>query len=371
LKKNTVSFRIVLLLLIYSSLIQLGNAQENITVANQSLELRHYKATRITDHVKINGRMDEAFWGKLKFDGNFVQREPDIGQPSTEETAMCIVYNDKKLIFGIRCYDKEPEQIIAREMRRDARLDDEDSFHIVFDTFNDKRNGFYFAINPNGCRRDATFNDEGTSFNDEWDGIWECETKINDQGWFAEVAIPWETLRFGKEDSLVWGMNLSRLIRRKNEAVYWQIIPRDAGRMGLFRMSQAGQLDGLRSIKAGGNLEIEPYILASSTNDESTDFDFTNKGDFGFDAKLRISSNTFTNFTWNTDFAQIEADQERVNLTRFSLYFPEKRDFFLDGAEMFNFGEQIREWDIGVKSQRPVIMRTVYLFGVKKHHSDT
>ena len=308
--------------------------------SDNALLRRQISAVRIDEFLNIDGKFDEPEWGEIQFMGNFTQREPEFGEPATEDTRFALLYNQQQLYIGIKCFDKEPNKIIAREMRRDVLLDTDDNFKIVFDTFHDKRNGFYFAINPNGCRRDATFSDEGQSFNSEWNGIWECETEINDKGWFAEIAIPWKTLRFAKTDTLTWGMNLMRQIRRKNEEVFWQLISRDTGRLGLFRVSQIGILTGLSGMEAGGNLEIEPYIVGSSTKDATTDFDFANKSDWGFDSKLNITSNLVMNFTWNTDFAQVEADQERINLTRFSLYFPEKRDFFLDGAEIFNFGGQ-------------------------------
>ncbi len=339
--KRVISGLVCLILVLWGFLFQLHAAQD---LSNEHrdfiIPFRNISATQIQSFLKIDGNIDEEEWKKIRFIGNFIQREPNVGDPATEDTKIALLYNQNKLYIAIQCFDKEPNKIIAREMRRDAHLDNDDNFRIVFDTFNDRRNGFYFNINPNGCRRDATFGDEGTSYNSEWNGIWECETQINDKGWFAEIAIPWKTLRFGKGDSLTWGINFSREIRRKNETDFWQLVPRDAGRMGFFRVSQAGTLTGLNGMQAGGNLEIEPYLLSSATKDDNTNFDLETKGNWGFESKFNITSNISMNFTWNTDFAQVEADQERVNLTRFSLYFPEKRDFFLDGAEIFNFGGQ-------------------------------
>jgi len=297
-------------------------------------------STTIENRIRIDGALDEPEWLQARFQSDFVQREPDIGKPATEETQVAVLTNEKFLYIGLKCYDSDPSKIIAREMMRDARMDEDDNVQIVFDTYNDKRNGFYFVVNPNGCRRDATFGDEGKSYNSEWDGIWECRATINDSGWFVEVAIPWKTLRFAKSDTATWGLNVARTIRRKNESTYWQLIPRDAGRRGIFRLSQAGALAGLSNMHAGGNLEIKPYLLGGAAKDAATEFALQNVQDFGIDARFNISSNITANLTWNTDFAQVESDQERVNLTRFSLFFPEKRDFFLDGAEMFNFGGQ-------------------------------
>jgi len=290
------------------------------------------------DNLRIDGNLNEEAWGNIEFQGNFIQREPNIGEPASEKTQVAVLQSRKKLYIGIKCFDSEADKIIARDMRRDSELEDDDYFQIVIDSYHDLRNAFYFKTNPNGAKRDATLGDEGKNYNPDWDGIWECGTQITDQGWFAEIAIPWKTLRFANEDSLTWGINFARGIRRKNEQVYWQLVSRDAGRYGIFRVSQAGVLSGLTEMRAGGNWEVEPYILAGSERDVETDFRFKGVNDFGIDTKIGITSNLAVNLTWNTDFAQVESDQEQVNLTRFSLYFPEKREFFLDGAEMFNFG---------------------------------
>lgn len=301
---------------------------------------RTIESTTAAMHIKIDGVLNEPAWQHAAFQSHFVQREPNIGEPATERTEVALLRDQHFLYIGVKCYDSEPEKIIARQMRRDARMDDDDQFQIVFDTYRDRRNGYYFVINPNGCRRDASFGDEGKSYNSDWDGIWQAAAKVNEKGWFAEIAIPWKTLRFAESDTATWGANFSRSIRRKNEQVFWQLVPRDAGRMGLFRLSQAGSIVGLSGMKAGGNLEVKPYLLGGVAKDASTDFHVKNVQNFGIDAKVNLSSNVAMNLTWNTDFAQVEADQEQINLTRFSLYFPEKRDFFLDGAETFNFGGQ-------------------------------
>ena len=301
---------------------------------------RYMNAQQVRSPIHIDGRLDEEAWQNALFQGQFIQREPIFGKPATEKTHVAVLHDDHYLYIAAKCYDSEPEKIIAREMRRDARMDSDDHFQFVIDTYHDRRNGFYFVVNPNGCQRDASFGDEGKSYNSDWDGIWQCRSQINGQGWFTEIAIPWKTLRFAKADTATWGLNFSRLICRKNEEVFWQPIPRDAGRMGMFRLSMAGSLTGLTELQNGGNFEIEPYLLGGASRDMTTSFTTHQVDDFGIDAKIGLTSNMAVNLTWNTDFAQVEADQERVNLTRFSLYFPEKREFFLDGAEVFNFGNQ-------------------------------
>jgi hypothetical protein len=222
-------------------------------------------------------------------------------------------------------------------MRRDGRIDNDDFFEIIFDTFHDQRNAYYFIINPNGVKRDATLGDEGKSYNPNWDGIWDCETQISDEGWFAEIAIPWKTLRFDSGRDSLWGVNFARMIRRKNEHVFWKLISRDAGRGGLFRVSQAGVLRGLSNLQSGRTIDFLPYLMGGLSKNIEIDSTYSQVKEIGLDATIAITSNINLKLSWNTDFAQVESDQERVNLTRFSLYFPEKREFFLDGAEIFNF----------------------------------
>jgi hypothetical protein len=302
--------------------------------------LRYFHSSKTTKRLKIDGRLDEADWQQSDFQDNFLQREPRFGEPASERTEVAVLQSAQFLYIGIKCFDSQPDKIIAREMRRDERMENDDHFQIVFDTYRDHRNGFYFAVNPNGSMRDAAFGDEGQSYNPDWDGIWDCRTAKTGEGWFAEIAIPWKTLRFAQGDSAVWGVNFIRTIRRKNEEVYWQLVSRDAGRMGLFRLSEAGSLHGLTDLHTGGNLEAKPYVLGGAAKDLSTENSVASTRNMGIDAKIGLTPNLALNLTWNTDFAQVESDQEQVNLTRFSLYFPEKREFFLDGAEVFNFGGQ-------------------------------
>ena len=223
-------------------------------------------------------------------------------------------------------------------MRRDELVDDDDNFEMILDTYHDKRSGYYFITNPYGSKREAVLANEGRDYNPNWDGVWWCKSHINSEGWFLEIAIPWKTLRFSEQDSSVWGINCARSIRRKNEHVYWQLISRDVGRAGIFRVSEAGTLQGLTNLKMGGNLELKPYFLGGMENDLVTDFATDKLRDIGLDAKIAVTANLALDLTVNTDFAQVESDQEQVNLTRFSLFYPEKREFFLEGGEVFSFG---------------------------------
>ncbi|MBN2356907.1 carbohydrate binding family 9 domain-containing protein [candidate division KSB1 bacterium] len=295
-------------------------------------------AIQTGDAVKIDGRLDEPDWEAVTFQGGFLQREPEEGQPASERTEVGILYDDQNLYFGIKCFDSEPGKIIAREMRRDAVVDDDDYFEMVIDTYHDQRSGYYFITNAHGSRRDAQLANEGRDYNPAWDAVWRCKSHINDEGWFLEIAIPWKTLRFAELDSSRWGINFARMIRRKNEHVYWQLIPRHLGGAAIFRLSEAGTLQGLAGLKMGGNLELRPYFLGGLENDQGTNFATDHLSDIGLDSKIAVTANLALDLTVNTDFAQVEADQEQVNLTRFSLYYPEKRDFFLEGAEIFAFG---------------------------------
>lgn len=299
-----------------------------------------------SDEIQIDGKLNEPAWETVNFQGDFRQREPDEGHPASEGTEIGVLYDKRYIYFGIKCFDSEPGKIIAREMRRDAVVDDDDYFEMVLDTYHDRRSGYYFITNAHGSKREAQLANEGRDYNPAWDGVWICKTQITKQGWFLEIAIPWKTLRFTEQDVSVWGINFARMIRRKNEHVYWQLIPRHLGGAAIFRLSGAGTLQGMTALKMGGNLELQPYFLGGLENDPGTKFSTAHLSDMGFDANIALTANLALDLTVNTDFAQVEADQEQVNLSRFSLYYPEKRDFFLEGAEVFTFGGS-QHWDGG------------------------
>ncbi len=301
--------------------------------------------------IKIDGKLDDELWMNTDFYGDFQMREPEEGIPASEKTDVAMVYDKKNLFIGVKLYDSDPSGIKATEMRRDAWAWDDDYFSIIIDTFTDGRSGFYFTTNPMGIRIDGVFNDEGRNNNRDWDGVWSCKTSKDDKGWYIEMAIPWQTLRFKEGDDLTWNANFIRKIQRKNETDYWRLISRSTGHNGQYRVSQAGHIHGFNGLKMGGKFEILPYFntAAQRINDSVMDsldvgitpvdkFETDNMTDMGLDVKWNISSTMTADFTYNTDFAQVEADQEKVNLSRFSLFFPEKRDFFLEGAETFKFG---------------------------------
>jgi len=303
---------------------------------------RYISIEQAQSKISIDGYLDDEDWEKVTFQKHFLQREPAYGENTSEETQIALLKDENYLYLGVKCYDSSSPDIIANEMRRDARVNSDDYFEIVFDTFNDQRNGYNFVVNPNGVKYDATLGDEGKSYNPDWDGIWDCQTQISDEGWFAEIAIPWNTLRFDSIRDTLWGVNFARMIRRKNEHVFWQLISRDAGHGGILRLSQAGNLRGLSNLQSGGSIDFVPYVLGGLSRYPEENSSLNQVKEIGLDATFALTSSINLKLSWNTDFAQVESDQERVNLTRFSLYFPEKREFFLDGADAFNFGSVSR-----------------------------
>lgn len=299
---------------------------------------KHLKALEIKSKIRIDGELNETIWGQAQFSDAFQQREPGDGDPPTERTEIACLYDEDNLYFGIKCFDSEPEKIVRTELRRDAIVDNDDYFEMVLDTYHDNRSGFYFIFNAYSSKRDARLTDEGRNYNPDWDGIWQCKAKINQHGWFAELAIPWKTLRFQEGEEIYFGANFGRMIRRKNESLDWNHVSRDISGFGLFRLSLAGHIGPFHGLRMGGNFELQPFALGGLQKDIQTGFDVKRINEIGVDAKVNINSNLVTDLTLNTDFAQVEADQEQVNLTRYSLYFPEKREFFLEGAEIFNIG---------------------------------
>lgn len=289
---------------------------------------------------KIDGRLSDPVWDLAPPAGNFIQREPQAGAPSTERTEFRILYDDRRIYFGIWAFDSDPRGIIASEMKRDAGLNKGDRVAIVIDTFHDRRNGFYFATNPLGAEKDAQYTDNSRMRNNDWNAVWECRTTIDERGWFAEIAIPLSQLRFRKAPGeTTWGLNVARSIVRKNEETYWVPYPRAQGVSGFAYLSNAGILQGLRDLEAPRRLELVPFVAPSVGRDYEARAS-TSRGDrFGFDARIGLTDSLTADLTARTDFAQVEADQEVVNVTRFSLFFPEKRQFFTESAGLFNYGK--------------------------------
>ena len=295
----------------------------------------------------IDGILDDEVWLQAAVIDEFIQQEPSEGDPATERTVVRLLYDEHSLYIGVEAHDSLPDAIIATEKRRDSpRLLDEDSFQVILDTFHDRRSGYMFVTNPLGAKLEQQVAAEGEggfggnspNINLNWDGVWDVATSRTSEGWVAEIAIPMVTLRFPNAERQVWGVNFMRNIRRKNEQVFWAPIPRA---YRLTRVSLAGTMVGIGEVNRGMDLRITPYVLAGGRQERSTTrLDGSGINDYGLDVKYGVSSGLTLDLTLNTDFAQVEVDEQQVNLTRFPLFFPEKRDFFLENSGMFDVKTQ-------------------------------
>ena len=300
------------------------------------------RAIKLPAPLKLDGVLDEEVYTReLPFDG-MIQVAPDYGQPATERSDIWITYDTEYMYLSCRCWDKSPpEEWVVNELRRDTGgLRNNEHFGVLFDTFYDRRSGFAFYTNPLGARADYSVVDEGGS-NSDWNPVWTSETGRFEGGWTVEMAIPFKSLRYRAGSDQVWGMQLRRSVRHKNEWTYLTPVPRIlAGPQALNRVSAGATLVGLDLPPAGKNIELKPYGVARVSSDRvrtpvvNDEF----KGEIGGDMKYAITPNLTADLTVNTDFAQVEVDEQQVNLTRFSLFFPEKRDFFLEGRGIFEFG---------------------------------
>ena len=289
---------------------------------------------------KIDGRLTDPVWDLAAPAGGFIQREPHPGAPSSERTEFRILYDDRKIYFGVWAFDSEPAGIHASEMKRDSGLNKGDRVAIVVDTFNDRRNGFYFATNPLGAEKDAQYTDNARVRNNDWNAVWECRTSIDDQGWYVEIAVPLSQLRFKKSvGETTWGLNVARSIVRKNEETYWVPYPREQAANGFAYLSNAGLLRGLLDLRAPRRVEVVPFLAPQAGKDYVAKTSTTDVDRYGFDARVGLTDALMADLTYRTDFAQVEADQEVVNVSRFSLFFPEKRQFFTESAGLFNYGK--------------------------------
>ncbi len=281
------------------------------------------------EQIKLDGQLNELCWLNASAIENFTQREQNEGDLATERTRIAVVYNTNEIYFGIWCFDKEPDKISAQQMARDFSWSSDDNIEIMISTFNDNRNGYLFVTNPNGAMADVWVGDEGHVWNKDWNSVWDVAVDINEKGWFAEMVIPFSTLKFKKDSAQVWGINFERNIRRKKEQLLWQ------GWSRLYdveKISQGGKLTGINNIKQGTKIEIKPYVLGGfEFSEEKTKNTVKIGGEINFD----ITPTLKLNFTANTDFAQVESDRKQINLTRFSLFYPEKRQFFLEGNNYY------------------------------------
>ena len=312
------------------------------TVARDGQGRVTIRATRLPAPLRVDGQLDEGPYSTVESIGDFIQVEPTAGAPATEPTDVWIFFDDDSLYISGRCWDSAPEaRWILNDMRRDG--DDiwrNENFTLVLDTFYDRRNGFYFQTNPIGGVYDAYVTDGGE--NKDWSSVWDVRTGRFEGGWTFEMVIPFRSLRYQPGKAQVWGVNFLRVVRWKNETSYVVPVPAAFGRfeVGIYEMSLNATLVGLEAPPGGKNLEIKPYGISGVTTDRRATPPTSDSldGDLGLDVKYGVTQNLTADFTYNTDFAQVEVDTQQVNLTRFNLFFPEKREFFLEGRGIFEFG---------------------------------
>jgi len=288
-----------------------------------------------------DGRLDEEVWALAAVADGFIQTEPVDGAEPTYATEVYVAYTRDALLIGARMEDDDPAAIVAREYRRDANLESDDNFFIVLDTYHDHRSAVFFSTNPVGTRQDGLVQNEGAAINNEWDGVWRVGSRRTEDGWVTEMVIPFETLRFprGTRD---FGVNFGRQVARTREISFWAPISVDWGFNAMWRISAYGVMHGMEHANPGGRIKLKPFGVAGITGEGEERVGTT---DLGLDAKVSLGSNLNLDVTLNTDFAQVEADEQQVNLTRFELFFPEQREFFLENAGLFQVGETTRPFE--------------------------
>ena len=325
---------------------QRSPGHQTSTLAGAPEPLRTAQASRVEQAPKLDGTLNDPLWQQATPISNFLEREPHEGQPPTEKTEVRILYTDHEVYFGITCLDSDFKRIIATELRRDVPQELDDYFEIVIDSAHDRRNAYVFQINPLGTQRDALITEEQRTDGDTgdgdpgWDGVWTSEARVTEQGWTATVSIPFSTLNFMQSRNVVWGINFKRFIRRKNEEDIWSGWRRV---YGAARISHAGELHGISDIGSGRLFVVKPYGLVGFTRlpagAAGTGLTPGTSGLYtgGVDVKLGLRSNLVANFTANTDFADADVDTQQFNLTPYPIFFPEKRQFFLENAAVFSF----------------------------------
>ena len=337
---------------IFSGVLLVVLGMFGLSEAQNILEVR---AVRIEEGPKIDGLVDEKFWFDVPAAKDFIQQNPDFGVSANQQTEVRFVFNGETLFIGVICFDERPQEIVVSQARRDGSLGEDDSIQIILDTFKDQQNGYIFGTNPSGVQYDGQVTKEGRSggfsspvsggggfgqnlpiggaiggFNLNWNGVWEVRSQVTPRGWEAEIAIPFSTLRFGKQET--WGLNIFRIVRRQNEYSFWSSIPRS---FNIYKVSLAGNLKGM-DIPRQSSLDLMPYLLAGASKTAGSNG--RRITEVGLDAKYAITPSLSLDMTYNTDFAQVEVDDVQVNLSRFALFFPEKRSFFLENAGFFQFG---------------------------------
>ncbi|HEY5617924.1 MAG TPA: DUF5916 domain-containing protein [Vicinamibacterales bacterium] len=299
------------------------------------------RAVRLTAPLRLDGALDEAVYASVPPISDFIQVEPQEGAPATEKTEVWVTFDGNYVYVSFRCYESEPARVVANEMRRDGGnlWQGNDIVGFLFDTFYDRRNLYQFSVNPIGGRSDGQVTGE-RQWNGDWNPVWDVKVGRFEGGWTVEAALPFKSLRYRPGRAQIWGFNAMRVNRWKNELSFITRIPNALGMRGLNQASLAATVVGLEAPPGSRSLEIKPYAISALTTDHSATPRISNdvSGDIGFDVKYGLTRNLTADLTYNTDFAQVEADEQQVNLTRFSLFFPEKREFFLENQGTFSFG---------------------------------
>ena len=306
-------------------------------------ERRELLAVPAGGAITLDGVLDERVWTSSEPSSGFVQSEPLTGQPATEQTDVWVAFDDDNLYVAAHMHDRDAQHLIVNDIKKDFKEEDQDTFELLLDTFGDRRNGYVFSTNVEGARHDRQVSLEGREINQSWDAVWEVRTKRAANGWTAEIRIPFRALRFDASSNRAWGVNFSRRMRHKNEVDFWSPVPRS---FNLNRVSLAGDLTGLRTGRAGRDLRIKPYIAENTVRALGTTAlpspGYKNSLDVGVDLRAAITTGLTLDATVHPDFGQAEADEQQVNLTQFSLFLPEKRDFFLENSGIFYVGDAAR-----------------------------
>jgi hypothetical protein len=315
-----------------AALLVIGSYAYSQSSSEGRSEKRQIAVTAITEHIVIDGNLDEAVWKSAPKIGDLIQRQPDTGQPPSEITEVILLHDADNLYIGVMAYDSEPEKVISTQMARDGNIWSDDHIEMMIDTFLDQRNAYYFATNPAGALVEGLLLPNAQQVNTNWDAIWDLRTKRFSDGWTAEIAIPFKSLSFPNDQS-VWGFNFSRGIYRKQELDRWTGARLETN---FYKMSEAGELSNMTGLNQGIGLDIRPFIASSLLHSKGTggdDFDF----EPGLDIFYNITPSLKLTGTINTDFGETEVDARQINLSRFSLFFPEKRSFFLEDISVFEF----------------------------------
>lgn len=325
----------------------------NSIVLPQSVDRPSFQSGKLQSNIVLDGVLDEEDWKNAPILQDFLTTEPiEKGTPSFQTTVR-VIANEKFVIFGIECKDSNPNEIVKFSKIRDANVSNEDHVKLVLDPFLDGQSGYIFAVNAFGARYDALVSNRGESENEDWDAIWDAKVMSNDDGWTTEIKLPIQSINFQKGQN-TWGFNIERRIQRNQETIRWANVQRD---QWFIQTSRAGLLTGLPDFNYGLGLNVRPSIVGKF-NKNGTDDDYNFKLEPSLDLSQRISPNVLATFTVNTDFAETEVDSRQTNLTRFPLFFPEKRTFFLEGSDIFEFG-----FGTGQRTILPFFSRRIGLTG--------